>query len=350
MTRSFRIAGRDVGHGSPCFVIAEAGVNHNGDLALARTLVDIARDAGADAVKFQTFRAERLAAASAPKADYQKRTTDADESQVDMLKKLELSDDAFRELAEYCDRKGILFLSTPFDELSADFLETLGMAAYKVPSGEVTNLPYLEHIARKGKPMIVSTGMADLGEVEQAVASIEGAGNAEFALLHCVSNYPADPADVNLRAMDTMREAFGKPVGYSDHTEGIAVSLAAVSRGACVIEKHFTSDRNLPGPDQKASLEPGELRELVRGIRTIETALGSTRKTPSAAERNTASVARKSLVAARDLANGTTLDAAMLIAKRPGTGISPALLRSITGRKLRRDVRADELLRLEDLE
>lgn len=347
---TFTIAGRAVGSGQPCFVIAEAGVNHNGDLELAKQLVRVAHAANADAVKFQTFRAERLTSRSAHKAAYQLVTTPADESQQEMLRRLELPDEAFRELARYCDTLGIHFLSTPFDEQSADFLETLDMVAYKIPSGEVTNTPYLEHIARKRRPMIVSTGMCDLGEVEQAVRAIENEGLRDFALLHCISNYPAEPSEINLRAMGTLRAAFGKPVGYSDHSSGIVVSLASVALGASVLEKHFTLDRAMPGPDHKASLEPAELRELVAGIRLIETALGSPRKAPAASEVNTAMAARKSLVAARDLPRGTRIERSMLVAKRPGTGLSPGHLNSLAGKTLRRDIHADELLSIEDLE
>lgn len=344
------IGSRPVGSGQPCFVIAEAGVNHNGSLELAKKLVDAAVEAGADAVKFQTFKAERLAGRDAPKADYQLRTTDPGESQFDMLKKLELPDDAYPELFRYCADRRILFLSTPFDEEAADFLDALGVAAFKVPSGEVTNLPFLEHVAKKGKPVILSTGMCYLGEVEAAVRALEEAGASELAILHCTSNYPADPSSVNLRAMLTMGEAFGRPIGYSDHTEGIEVSLAAVALGAAIIEKHFTTDRNLPGPDQKASLEPLELKAMIAGIRVVEAALGSARKAPSAAELSTAAVARKSLFAAREIPAGTKLDRTMVIARRPGTGVSPALLSTMMGKRARRLVHDGDSLRPEDFE
>jgi sialic acid synthase SpsE len=242
-----------------------------------------------------------------------------------------------------------VFLSTPFDEGCADFLDTLGVAAFKIPSGEITNLPFLAHVARKGKPLIVSTGMATLGEVEAAVRTIETSGNTHFVLLHCVSDYPAAAADVNLRAMTTMQAAFGVPVGYSDHTTGIEVALAAVALGACVLEKHFTLDRTLPGPDHGASLEPAELTALVKGVRTVASALGHGRKTPSPGEPGTAAVARKSLVAARELAAGTVLTDALIAIKRPGTGLPPAMLPTLVGRTLRHDVAADTVLTFEML-
>jgi N-acetylneuraminate synthase len=350
MVRSIVIDGREVGANRPCFFIAEAGVNHNGSLELAHQLVETAARAGADAVKFQTFKAERLATPEAAKAAYQRRETDPEESQYEMLRRLELSPAAHRELAEHCRRERIMFLSTPFDEESADLLNDLGVPAFKVPSGELTNLPFLSYVARFGKPLIVSTGMAGLGEVEAAVRAVRATGNEEIILLHCVSNYPADPVDVNLRAIETMTRAFGVPAGYSDHTEGTEVSLAAVALGACVVEKHFTLDRTLPGPDHRASLEPLELTALVRGIRVIESALGDGRKEPAAAEAETAAVARRSLVAARSLAAGTTLAEEMIAMKRPGTGLPPSMRSYLIGRVLRAPVREGELLSLQMFE
>jgi N-acetylneuraminate synthase len=349
MAREIFIAGRSVGSGHPCFVIAEAGVNHNGDLELARSLVEAARKAGADAVKFQTFKAENLVSANAPKAAYQMRTTDAEESQFAMIKRLELSAADHRELLDHCGRLGILFLSSPFDESSADFLDDLGMPAFKIPSGEVVNLPFLAHVARKGKPIILSTGMSTLGEVEAAVETIRAAGDPPLVLLQCVSNYPADPCHVNLRAMETLRRAFDVPAGYSDHVPGNEVSFAAVALGACVIEKHFTLDRHLPGPDHQASLEPDQLLALVRGIRAVEASLGDGRKRPADSEADTARVARKSLVAARDIAAGAVLDETMIAVKRPGTGLAPALRGQVTGRTARINIPRDALLRMEDL-
>jgi len=348
--RTVRIGDREVGAGHPCFLIAEAGVNHNGDVELAKELVDIAADAGADAVKFQTFKAERLVSAAAPKADYQLRTTDAAESQLDMLRKLELSEAAHEELSARCTERNILFMSSAFDETSAGLLDELGVAAFKIPSGEITNLPLLDHVARMGQPMIVSTGMSTLGEVETAVRTIRAAGNDALVLLHCVSNYPADPADVNLRAMATMAAAFGVPVGYSDHTSGIEVALAAVAMGACVIEKHFTISRNLVGPDHEASIEPDELKALVRGIRTVESALGSGQKLPAPSEANTAEVVRKSLVAVCDIPPGTTLSREMIAVRRPGTGLPPDMMQFIVGSTTGQEILEGTVLTWEMLE
>ena len=343
-----RIGDRPIGHGHPVFIIAEAGVNHNGDLMLAKKLIDVAADAKADAVKFQTFRAEELVTAGAPKADYQVRATGGDESQLQMLKKLELSFDDFRELATHCKRRGILFLSTPFDEGSADFLESLGMPAFKIPSGELTNAPFLAYVARKGKPMIVSTGMATLGEVENGLTAI--GGRVPVAVLHCVSNYPAQAADVNLRAMQTIAAAFGVPAGYSDHTLGIEVSLAAAALGACIIEKHFTLDRTMAGPDHAASLEPHELKAMVNGIRIVESSLGDGRKRPAPSEANTLSAARRSLVAARDIGAGETLTEELIAVRRPGTGLVPSFREHVVGRITRRPLRRGELIALDDLQ
>lgn len=349
MVATVNIAGRNVGPGHPCFIIAEAGVNHNGSPELARRLVDVAAQAGADAVKFQTFKAERMVTRDAPKAEYQKRTTDVAESQFDMLRRLELSPEMHRELMACCGERGILFMSSPFDEDSADLLANLGVAVFKIPSGEITNLPFLSHVALKDKPMIVSTGMSYLSEVEAAVRTIEEAGNRQLVLLHCVSNYPADPGDANVMAMRTMATAFGVPVGYSDHTPGIEVPLAAVALGACVIEKHLTLDCSLPGPDHRASLEPEGFSAMVRGIRTVESALGHGRKVPAASEVNTASVARKSLVAARDIPADTVLTEELIAIRRPGTGLPPAMLPYLIGRTIRIRVPAGDLLRLEIL-
>lgn len=341
------IAGREVGPGRPCFIIAEAGVNHNGSLETARQLIDVAVSARADAVKFQTFKAERLATPDAPKAEYQLLNASATESQYEMLQRLELSEEAHLELMAYCQERGILFMSTPFDEESADFLDELGMAVFKLPSGEITNLPFVEYVARKRKPLIVSTGMAYLSEVETAVQSITTAGNTNLILLHCVSNYPADLRDANLRAMQTMQATFNVAVGYSDHTLGIEVALAAVALGACVIEKHFTLSRDLPGPDHRASLEPEELSAMVRGIRNVEASLGHGRKEPAASEAEIAAVARRSLVAACDLAAGTELTERMIAVRRPGTGLPATMLSQVVGRRLRVPARAGALLTLE---
>ena len=341
------IAGRKVGSGQPCFIIAEAGVNHNGDLSLAKQLVDVAVEAGVDAVKFQTFKAECISTSSAPKADYQRQTTDATKSQYEMLRSLVLSAEAHHDLKAYCQKKGILFLSTPFEEESADFLDALGVPAFKIPSGEINNLPFLEHVARKGKPMIISTGMSTLEEVEAAANAVRKTGNQDLVLLHCVSAYPADPKDANIRAMQTMAATFNLPVGYSDHTLGIEVALAAVALGACVIEKHFTLDRDLPGPDHRASLEPDELAELVRGVRIVEASLGHGRKEPAPSEANTAAVARKSIIAAKDIPAGTRLTGDVMAIKRPGTGLAPTMLSHLVGRITTRNIRAGTMLSLD---
>lgn len=344
-----KIGPYSIGESHPCFIIAEAGVNHNGDLAIARSLIDAAVAAGANAVKFQSFKAERLATKGAPKADYQVKNGDSSESQYEMLRRLELSEQNHDELMRYCEKRNIVFMSSPFDEPSADSLEDLGVMCFKIPSGELTNLAYLKHIARKKLPMIVSTGMAFLAEVEAAVHAIEQTGHHEFVLLHCVSNYPAAATDANLRAMATMRTALGKSIGYSDHTLGTEVALASVAMGACVLEKHFTLDRNLPGPDHQASLEPAELKQMVDGIRTIEAALGNGRKQPAASERNTAAIARKSLVAAFDLNAGTLLTDELIGAKRPGTGLAPTMKSLLVGRRLKHDISANTLFSLEML-
>lgn len=344
------IAGRKIGASHPCFVIAEAGVNHNGNVETARRMVAAAAAARADAVKFQTFRASQLAAPGARKASYQSRATDIGESQLEMLLRLELSEKDHRELFAYCRECGILFLSTPFEEGSANFLNELGVAAFKIASGELTNLPFLEHVAAMGKPVILSTGMGRLGEVETAVESVLRAGLRQLVLLHCVSSYPTSAADANLRAMETLRLAFGMPVGYSDHTMGLEVSLAAVAMGACVIEKHFTLDRSLPGPDQQASAEPHELIALVAGIRNVEAAMGHGRKEPTACERDAAEVARKSLLAAVDIPQGGKLSRESVAIMRPGTGLPPAMLPFIIGRTARRPIAAGELLVLEAFE
>jgi N-acetylneuraminate synthase len=327
------VAGRPVGDGHPALVIAEGGVNHNGDLELARRMMDAARQAGADAIKFQTFRADRLVSPMAPRADYQ-RVTGEPSSQLEMLQKLELSERAHVELWRHGREVGLPVLSTPFDEQSADFLMRLGVSAYKVGSGELTNLPFLEHLAGKGLPMLVSTGMATLGEVEQAVMGIRRAGNPPLILLQCTSRYPAPPAEANLRVLGTLRAAFGVPVGYSDHTRGNDVALAAVARGACVIEKHFTLDRRLSGPDHAASAEPEQMAALVRSIRTVEKALGHGRKEPSAREAEIAEVARRSVVAARDLDVGERITPELIDIKRPGTGLPPATAEQLIGRRL----------------
>lgn len=329
-------------------IIAEAGVNHNGDLDLAKRLVDVAAKAGADLVKFQTFSAERLVTQSAPKAHYQTVITDQAQSQFAMLRQLELTADMHQSLIAHCQTRGIGFFSTGFDIESLDYLASLGAERFKIPSGEITNLPYLRHIGAFAKPVILSTGMASLDEIESAIDALEAAGTARerITILHCNTEYPTPIADVNLRAMQSICEAFGVAVGYSDHTPGIEVPIAAVALGATVIEKHLTLDRNLPGPDHKASLEPGEFAAMVRAIRNIELALGNCIKRPSPSEIKNKPIARKSLVAARAIRAGEPFTQENVTAKRPGTGISPMRWDDVIGKAARRDFAVDELLDL----
>lgn len=354
---------------STVYIIAEAGVNHNGRRDLAFALVDAAAEAGADAVKFQTFDAGKLASTSAPKAAYQKRSTDAAESQFAMLKKLELPREWHAELQAHANQKGIAFLSTAFDTDSLAFLVELGMPLFKIPSGELTNGPLLWQFARTGKPLVLSTGMATLAEVEQGLAIIAHALKADVepssidevwrgwsradwraslpghvTLLHCTSQYPTPFAEVNLRGMDTLAQAFGLTVGYSDHTEGIVIPVAAVARGAKVIEKHFTLDRSLPGPDHKASLVPGELTQMVRDIRALQVALGDGSKTPQASEWDTRQAARQQVVAARDIAFDAVLARDDLTTARCGRGLPPTALWGLVGKRVGRAFAAGEVI------
>jgi N,N'-diacetyllegionaminate synthase len=331
-------------------IIAEAGVNHNGDIDRARALVRAAAEAGADIVKFQTFTASKIAIASAPKAAYQEAATGAAESQHSMIAKLELSRADHDVLVAECDAAGIRFFSTAFDEQNLDMLvDEIGIDRIKVPSGEITNLPLLRHMASKRLPTILSTGMATLGEIEDAIAVLESGGltRADITVLHCNTEYPTPPADVNLKAMNAIAAAFGTAVGYSDHTLGIEISVAAVALGATVIEKHFTLDRELPGPDHGASLEPDELAAMVRAIRNVESAIaGDGIKRPSKSEAGNRPIARKSLVAAVRIRAGEPFTAENLAAKRPGTGISPMRWDDVVGRAARRDFEPDELIEL----
>lgn len=338
------VGGRRVGDGEPCFVVAEAGVNHNGDRELALRLVEAAADAGADAVKFQTFRAAGVAAPDAPKARYQVEATGAAETQREMLERLELGPDDHVALKAAAEERGLVFLSSPFDAESVELLDRLGVAAFKIASPDVVNEPLLEDVGRRGRPVLLSTGTADLAEVERALEVLRTAGASDVVVLHCVTAYPADAADANLAAMATMRERLRVPVGYSDHTVGDEVAIAAVALGASVLEKHLTLDRSLPGPDQAASLEPHELAELVARVRRVEAARGDGVKRPAAGELALARVVRRSLAAAHDLSAGTVLAPAHLVALRPGTGIPPHRLPELVGRTLARDVAAGELL------
>ncbi|MCK4781632.1 N-acetylneuraminate synthase family protein [Candidatus Parcubacteria bacterium] len=362
-----KIENKLIGEKKPCFIIAEAGVNHNGDLGLAKKLVDAAKNAGVDVVKFQTFKSEKIVTPDAKQAKYQSENIGKKESQYAMLKRLELPYSKFRELKAYCDRKGIIFLSTPHScQEDVDLVAEL-CPAIKVGSGDLTNLPILKYIAGKKLPIILSTGMATLEEVREAVETILSI-NEKLILLHCTTNYPTPLNEVNLKAMLTMAKEFDLPVGYSDHTEGINVSLAAVALGACVIEKHFTLDRNLPGPDHKASLEPLELKKMVDGIRNIEKrlnqkenldniitelnipeALGSGIKKPNPSEIEVAEVARKSIVAAVDIKKGTKIVEEMLIIKRPGIGILPKYFNKVIGRIVKKDINQDTLIEFKDL-
>jgi N,N'-diacetyllegionaminate synthase len=330
------------------FIIAEAGVNHNGDVTRALAMVDAAADAGADAVKFQTFNAVRLVTAGAPKAAYQERSGGAQEGQLAMLSRLELPLAAHHDLIERCKARGIEFLSTGFDIQSMDALRGLGVSRYKIPSGEIDNTPYLRHIASFEAPLIMSTGTATLAEVEAALDTLlaSGAQREQVTVLHCTTSYPTPLEDVNLRAMITIRETLGVAVGYSDHTLGIEVPIAAVAMGAEVIEKHFTLDRRLPGPDHVASLEPAELAAMVRGIRSVELALGSAEKRPTAAEERIRHAIRKSIVASRPIRAGEQYTAECLTTKRPAGGISPARWDDVVGRVAPRDFALDEAIEL----
>lgn len=329
-------------------IIAEAGVNHNGSMELARKMVDAAHRCGVDYVKFQTFKADKIANRFASQAEYQQNNLKKKSSQVDMLRQLELRFVDFVKLKEYCYETGVNFMSTPFDLDSIDFLAGLGMDYMKIPSGEITNLPYLRKIAQTGIPVIMSTGMCRMGEIEDAMDVLYTGGltTDKITLLHCNTEYPTPMIDVNLKAMDTLRSAFGTKVGYSDHTKGIEVPIAAVAMGASVIEKHFTLDRTLPGPDHVASLEPDELKRMVDSIRNIEIAIGHSEKCVSESERKNIAVARKSIVAARDIKRGEILSEDNLTVKRPGNGISPMMWDSVIGQAAPKDFCEDELIEL----
>ena len=337
------------------YIIAEAGVNHNGKLALGKEMIDKAKKAGVDCIKFQTFISGNVVSKSANKADYQKKQTDAGESQLEMLRKLELSFDDFVELNKYCKLREIHFLSTAFDFDSIDFLNNLDMGMWKIPSGEITNLPYLIKIAKTRKPIIMSTGMSTLSEIEAAMTVLRKNGGNEITLLHCTTEYPAPYSDVNLKAMDTLKQKFDVPVGYSDHTKGIEISIAAVAMGATVIEKHFTLGKNMKGPDHKASLEPHELKAMVNAIRNVESAIGSSEKKPAESEMKNIAIARKSITASRSIKKGEVFTEDDLTVKRPGNGISPVNASysntpmrwfEVLGQAAIRDFAEDELIEL----
>ncbi len=346
---NIKIGTREVGKGRPCFIIAEAGVNHNGKFALAKKLVDAAALTGADAVKFQAFKSEDLATEKAEMAGYQEKSL-GKKTQREMLKKYELRLEDFEKLKEYCDEKGILFLATPHTGAKVlDFVDKL-VPSFKIGSGDVTNLPFLEEVALKGKPIILSTGMSTMKEVKDALEVIYKTGNRKVVVLHCTTNYPCSFNEVNLRAMKAMQKELDCLVGYSDHTTGTTVPVMAAALGAVVIEKHFTLDKSLPGPDHKASLEQDEFREMVESIRNAELALGSCEKSPAESEVGMMKHARKSIVAAVDLEKGTRVTKEMLSAKRPGTGLSPALVSMVLGKEAKRGIKKGELILLGDLQ
>jgi len=338
-----QVGARTIGPGEPVFIVAEAGVNHDGELETALELVDAAAQAGADAVKFQTFDPDELVSAGSDLASYQRRGVQGDNGQKEMLSRLRFGKDEHAAIVEHSRKRGIVFLSTPFDHGSAALLARLGVPAFKVGSGELTNLPFLTELTRYSLPILLSTGMSDLDEVGAAVDTIRGHG-VPLVLFHCVSSYPAPDEEANLRAMDAMREAFGVPVGYSDHCLGLDVSLAAVARDACILERHLTLDRERPGPDHAMSMEPGELRELVERVRALELTLGDGRKRPQPSEEELRIVARRSIVAARPLAAGETLTIDALAIKRPGGGLAPDRLSSLVGARLTKALAADEQL------
>ncbi len=351
--RTIKIGNNIIGENDPCFIIAEAGVNHNGNINLAKKLVDAAADAEADAVKFQTFKSENLVTENAPRAGYQEQNTGREETQLQMLKKLELSRGDFKLLRKYCDKKGIIFLSTPHTEDAADFLNPL-MPAYKIGSGDLTNIPFLKKIAKKHKPMILGTGMSTMEEVKEALNAVYEEGNKEIVMLHCTTNYPCPRNEVNLNAMQAMQKELGCPVGYSDHTLGIDVPQMAVKLGAVMIEKHFTLDKNMEGPDHKASLEPNELKKMIdsikngncKNIKLDEEVLGSKIKEPTESEIENAKVARKSIVAARGIKKGEKFSFENLAIKRPGTGLKPKEIYNIVGKEAIGSVKKDEIITL----
>lgn len=328
----------------PCFIIAEAGVNHNGDLKLAYRMIDAAKSAGADAVKFQTFITENVVTKTAEKADYQKKVLGRDGSQYEMIKSLELSHADFQKLSEYAHEKKILFLSSPFDFSSVDFLDQTGVSLFKIPSGEITNIPFIKHIASKKRPVILSTGMATLGEIERAVNVLKNSGIADISLLHCVTSYPAKATDLNLEVIRTLQCTFRLPVGFSDHSIGKTASIAAVAMGAVIIEKHFTLDKSLPGPDHSASASVDELTSLISEIRVLESAIGDGIKRLSPEEEKIKQIARRSLVAGTDIEKGSWLSSDLIAIKRPGTGIAPIFYETIRDRRVKKDIKKDTVI------
>ncbi len=350
ISNKIQIGNRKIGNEEPTFVIAEAGVNHNGDLELAKQLVLEAKNCNADCVKFQTFKAERVVTASAPKANYQLETTDPDESQVEMLKKCELKMEHHYELMDLCKKEDIIFLSTPYNIEDVDFLDSLDVPAFKLASIHAAEPYFINYIAQKGRPLILSTGMATFLEVEEAVTTIRATGNEAFVLLQCTTNYPSHLEDVNLRAMQTIGEAFDVIVGYSDHTQDDTACMASVALGAKVIEKHFTLDKSLPGPDQSSSADPEEFVNLVKNIRKMEKVLGSNKKEPCLIEKKNAIGMRRSLVAKIEIQKGSVISEEMITFKRPSTGISPKDIGKVLGKKATTTIPADTLLNLGDIQ
>lgn len=347
--RKIKIEDKLVGDGEPVFIVAEAGVNHNGDVDLGKKLIDVAKYAEADAVKFQAFKAENVVIKYAEKARYQKETTGPNKSQYNMIKRLELTDEEFRELYNYAKKNNIIFLSSAFDKESVDLLDNLGVPAFKVASGEITNFPLLRYIAEKKKPIILSTGMSTIGEIEEALEVIREKGVEDIVLLHCVTSYPAKIEDVNLRVIEALRNKFNLPVGFSDHTLGITIPIAAAALGAALIEKHFTLDRTLPGPDHRASLEPDELKDMIRAIRDVEKALGDGIKKPTKDEERIKKVVRRSIVAKMEIPKGTVITEDMLDLKRPGVGVEPKYLNEVIGKRAKKNIKPDELITFDKL-
>lgn len=329
-----------------CLIIAEAGVNHNGNVDLAKQLIDVACEAGADFIKFQTFKTESITTKSASKADYQQRGASGSHTQYEMLKALELSESEFIEIYKYCNLKGIGFLSTAFDLESIKFLKSIGQELWKIPSGEITNYPYLVEIAKTQKPIVMSTGMSTMKEVGEAIGVLKQHGCGEITLLHCTTEYPAPYEEVNLKAMEDLRKEFHVPVGYSDHTQGVAIPIAAVALGAVVIEKHFTLDRTMAGPDHKASLEPNELKQMIESIRQVEVSLGDGVKVPTPSELKNLAVARKSIVAKKSIKKGEIFSMDNITTKRPGTGINPMRWHDVIGKEAKQSFAPDELIEL----
>ncbi len=341
MVERIKIGTRLVGEGQPVFIIAEAGVNHNGEIELAKKLIDAAKEAGADAVKFQTFTADAIALKDAPKSTYHIETTGSEQSWYDLLKSQELTREEHRILYDYCKKREIMFLSTPYDKASADLLEELGVPAFKIASTDSNNIPFLRHVARKGLPIILSTGMSTLEEVRESVDAIRGEGNDNLILLHCTASYPAPLKDIDLRAMAVLRNEFQVPLGYSDHSVGYFVPIAAVAAGASVFEKHFTLDKSLPGPDHRSSLDPTELATLIKDIRTTEIIMGISEKKPGESEYENREKLRKSIVSRVDIPKGTIITAEMIDIKRPAFGLAPKYFYKVVGKRASVDIARD---------